>query len=392
MKSEVEIVRSRPVAERAAANLTRRSLAGEPSDSEVVAARTLSADDLLDGVSVEPIDETDIIRVNFRALDQWTAIEGANAVTDAYLEHRREMKQNQQAAGFFEERIQEARSEVERTRAELALYKTTHSLADVPHQTAELIRQRSNFENELVGVRTNRATRARELEVLERSRRENPEVLVPTAELGQDDNLRSYQRRLADLQAKLNSLSSTYTRESPQVQAVLRDVEGAKAAIRKVVDEMITAKRNDLAVLSGREESLSGEIATIDLKLSSLPEHEAKVALMTQELRSSSDQLDALETRHQEYLMQETVDPRLSNLQLLSHAVNAKRVGGGPKQKLFMVFSFILAVGMALVAAFLVDTLDHTLKFPAEVETALGVPVLASVREVRVGRGRTQVG
>jgi capsular polysaccharide biosynthesis protein len=86
------------------------------------------------------------------------------------------------------------------------------------------------------------------------------------------------------------------------------------------------------------------------------------------------------------------VDPRLSNLQLLAHAVTAKRIGGGARQTLFLVFSFVLALGMALVAAFLVDTLDHTLKFPVDVESALGIPVLASVREVKVGRTQRRAG
>jgi uncharacterized protein involved in exopolysaccharide biosynthesis len=392
MKSEVEIVRSRPVAERASTALARRQLAEGPDGTELKPASPPSPEDLLDGLSVEPIDETDIIRISYRALDRWTAIESVNAIADAYLDHRREMKQNQQAAEFFEEKIQDARSEVERARAEYALYKTQHGLADITQQTDELIRQRASLENDLTVVRTDRAGRESEIEVLDRSRRENPDVLVPTPELNSDANLQSYQRRLADLEGRLTSLRSTYTTESPQVQAVMRDVEGCKEAIRKVVSDMITAKRNELGVLRGREQSLNAEIQEIDRKLNTLPEHEAKLAFINQELKTSTDQLIGLEARHQEHRLQEAVDPRLSNLQLLAHAVTAKRIGGGARQKLFLVFSFVLALGMALVAAFLVDTLDHTLKFPVDVESALGIPVLASVREVKVGRTQRRAG
>ncbi len=313
-----------------------------------------------------------------------------NAIADAYLDHRRQMKQNQQTAEFFEEQIQGARSAVDRKRAELALYKEQHGIADLTQQTEELIRQRGGFQDELADVRTNRAAREHEIAVLERSLKENPEVLVPTSELQTDPNLQSYQRRLADLQGKLNSLLSTYTPDSPPVAAVRRDLEACKQSIREVVGNMITAKRNELMVLQGRENSLEGELHRVQGSLDLLPENEARVALMTQELKSAIEQLEGLEDRHQDYRLQEAVDPRLSNLLMLSHAVTAKRVGGGARQKLFMVFSFILAVGMALVASFLVDTLDHTLKFPMEVESALGVPVLASVREVRVARGRSR--
>jgi uncharacterized protein involved in exopolysaccharide biosynthesis len=390
MKSEVEIARSRPVAEQASSDISRaRQAAAElHHHDDLVVAGAPSADDLLGGLFAEPIEETDVIRLTFQSLDPESAVEGVNAVAHAYLQYRREMKRARQTSEFFEEEIEAMRARVDRSRAELALYKTQHGLADIDQQTDELIRQHANFEDDLMEVRAERAARAAELEVLDRSRKEHPELLVPTAELGEDLNLQSYQRRLAELQAKLNSLLATYTLESPQVKAVVRDVEACKASIRQVVDEMIEARRNELAVLRGRESTLTAEIRRIDQELESMPEHERQLALMLQELKSNMERLQELEVGLQSHRLNEAVDPRLSNLQMLSDAVSARQSGGGSRQKLFVVFSFILALGMALVAVFVVDTLDHTVKFPADVESALGVPVLASVREVRPTRSR----
>jgi len=390
MKSEVEIVRSRPVAERAVAALSRQSVeTGLARDSEVVAASAPSADDLLSNLSVEPIEETNFIRLAYHALDPRSAIDGVNAVAEAYLGHRRSMRSNKQTAEFFEEQILTARSNVERMRAELALYKTENGLTDIDKQTSELIHQRAIVEGELTLAGSKRAALEAEVRVVERSLRENPEVLVPTPELAEDDNLRDYQRRLAEIDSKYNSLLSRYTPESPQVQAVVRDREACIQSIRAVVGALIAAKRNQLEVLRGHESTLKAQHNDILAKLGGIPEHEAKVAIMTLELKTATDELQALEAQHQQHQLQEATDPRLSNLQILAPAVTAKRVGGGMKQKLFMVFSFILAAGMALVAAFMVDTLDHTIRFPADIETALGVPVLGSVREVRPARSRT---
>jgi uncharacterized protein involved in exopolysaccharide biosynthesis len=244
-------------------------------------------------------------------------------------------------------------------------------------------------EDDLAQAGARRAALEAEVRVVERSLREHPEVLVPTPELAEDDNLRDYQRRLAEIDSKYNSLLSRYTLESPQVQAVVRDREACIRSIREVVGGLIAAKRNQLEVLRGQENSLQAQHNEILAKLEGIPEHEAKVALMSLELKTATDQLEALEAQHQQHQLMEATDPRLSNLQILAPAVTAKKVGGGMKQKLFMVFSFILAAGMALVAAFMVDTLDHTIRFPADVETALGVPVLGSVREVKLARNRT---
>lgn len=390
MKSEVEIVRSRPVAERAVAALHRQSVdAGLARNSEVVAADAPSAEDLLSNLSVEPIEETNFIRLAYHALDPRSAIDGVNAIAESYLAHRRSMRSNKQTAEFFEEQILTARSGVERMRAELALYKTQNGLTDIGQQTNELIHQRAALESELTQASSRRAALEAEVQVVERSLREHPEVLVPTPELAEDQNLRDYQRRLAEIDSKYNSQLSRYTPESPQVQAVVRDREACIESIRAVVGGLIAAKRNQLEVLRGNENTLRARYDEILAKLGSIPEHEAKLALMSLELKTATDQLEALESQHQQHQLMEATDPRLSNLQILAPAVTAKKVGGGMKQKLFMVFSFILAAGMALVAAFMVDTLDHTIRFPADVESALGVPVLGSVRDVRPVRNRT---
>jgi polysaccharide biosynthesis transport protein len=397
MRTEVQLVRSRPVAERAAAQLERKwkgeglSMKGEGlrmSSPELAALEPPPAEDLLEAMMAEPIEETNIIRITYHALDGRTAIDAVNAIATGYLEHRREMKRNRQTAGYFEEALERRRSTVARLRAEIALYKTQHGITDIAQETDELLHQRAQVEADLTDARGRRAELESELKVIDRARLASPGVLVPTIDLASYETLKNHQRRLAELEGKLNSLRSTYTEESPPVQAVVRDAEAARQLIRQAVDELAAAKRNQLEVLRGRESSLDSELGGINTILEQIPEHEARVAFLQMEISTATAQLGELELQHQAHRLQEEVDPRLSNLQLVSPAISAKRVGGGSKQKLFMVFSFLLAAGMALVAAFMVDTLDHTIKFPADVESALGIPVLGSVREVKVARRR----
>ena len=385
MRTEVELVRSRPVMERATANLDREWQATGLTDhgTEVVRPAPPSPEDLSDAMTAEPIEETNIIRITYHALDGRTAIEGVNAIASAYLDRRREMKSNKQTAEFFQEQIEQSRAKVERMRAEMAIYKAEHGITDIAQESDEMIHQRAQLETDLSDARGQRAELESELRVIESAAEDPLGVLVPTVELASFENLKDHQRHLADLEAKLNNLRSTYTEESPPVQAVKRDLEATKLSIRQVVADLATAKRNQLSVLRTRESSIQKELGLIEGQLEQIPEHEARVAMMSLELKSATDRLEELETQHQQHFLQEEVDPRLSNLQLVAPAVSARRVGGGTKQKLFMVFSFLLASGMALVAAFMVDTLDHTIKFPADVESALGIPVLASVREVR---------
>ncbi|HWN80951.1 MAG TPA: hypothetical protein VNM87_02540, partial [Candidatus Udaeobacter sp.] len=246
MRTEVELVRSRPVMERATANLDREWQATGLTDhgTEVVRPAPPSPEDLSDAMTAEPIEETNIIRITYHALDGRTAIEGVNAIASAYLDRRREMKSNKQTAEFFQEQIEQSRAKVERMRAEMAIYKAEHGITDIAQESDEMIHQRAQLETDLSDARGQRAELESELRVIESAAEDPLGVLVPTVELASFENLKDHQRHLADLEAKLNNLRSTYTEESPPVQAVKRDLEATKLSIRQVVADLATAKRN----------------------------------------------------------------------------------------------------------------------------------------------------
>ena len=99
--------------------------------TEVLAAAPPTPEDLLDGMTAAPIEETNFIRITYHALDGRTAIDAVNSLASSYMVHRREIKSNKQTAEFFEELIEQARSKVDRMRAEIAIYKSEHGITDI---------------------------------------------------------------------------------------------------------------------------------------------------------------------------------------------------------------------------------------------------------------------
>ncbi len=388
MKTEVEVARSREVAEMAVAALARQEAVKAREQGGIVdfAATTVepvSADLLLGGLGVEPIDETDIIRLSYRALDYRAAIDGVNALTKAYMNRSRGVLRDPEAADMYSDELDSAQAEVDRIGADIATYKTKHSISDIASETIELTRQRMAVENRLIDARASLQSTRTEVESLERYRTTRPDVLLPSEEMKRDPQLGTYMRRLGELDSQLNTLLATYTRDNPQVRAVERDRESCIASINAQVDQFVATKRTTLERLSGELQAYESELARVDRRVAELPMHEAELRRMLNSFHGGQEHLDRVRLQHQEVRFKEEVDPKFSKLRLLSLASTASSLGGGARKQLFLVASLLLAFGLSFVAAFMVDTLDHTIKSPSDIEEALGVPVLASIREVR---------
>jgi uncharacterized protein involved in exopolysaccharide biosynthesis len=386
MKTEVEIARSPHVLDRAVARLAHQQgvrTREETQDLGTVDSEPVDTETLRGGLGVEPIDETDVIRITYRALDRRSAIDGVNAVTEAYMEHAKVVRRDPQAAQIYRGEIERLEGEVDRLSVEIANYKNQYRISDINAESLELTRQRKAVENNLIDVRAERHATEIELDGFERRLEKQPDLLIPSEEMKRDPQVATYARRLAELDAQLNTLLATYTRDNPQVRAVERDRQSCVASIREQVQQFIGMKRSSLEALAAREQAFQGELERIDQRMAELPVHESNLDRMAHELKGAKESLDLIREREDLAQLRQDLDPKFSKLRLLHEAASASRLGGGARKQLFLVASIILALGLSFVAAFMIDTLDHTIKFPNDIEEALGVPVLASIREVR---------
>ncbi len=385
MKTLMATARTHEVAEIAAQLLAQRQterMAGSPEFANATVGPP-SAKSLQERFSVEVIDETNVIRMAFRGDSAQETIDGVNAFAEAFLRRSREfVRDSSPPAEIYTDLIAEKRKSLKEIDANINAIKAGSRIADINTEAVELTRQRTALSNLLSVKRAESQAVQSELAAITRSLKERPEVLIPNEEFKRDPSLQLYERRLAELRGRLNTLLATYTRENPQVQALERDVEACRVSIRGQVNDMIVAKRNAVAGLRGEIASFEKSLAETDTRLGELSELDHELELLELDRKSHLQDMASFEGKARDTELNASSDPRAGKLHVLSVARDATRVGGGAKQKMLLLVATVLALGLAFAAAYGADMLDRSIRFPEEAEAALGVPILATIRKV----------
>lgn len=223
MNTELAIIKSRPVLEAVADELARKSAiagAAQAPEKPNRVKQLLSAlgdfmleiglrdpvperegliQHLVKAVKADPVVDSNVLIISYPNRDPAAAMSVVNAVTDAYMTHRRSVYSLQGASDYFRTKMEEAARELERLRGALQDFKEKYSISALEESKEELVREIGRIRDRLAELRTTRS----QLET--RFASKHPQVLAIT------DNVEGAQRELADRADELQTLETRQT-------------------------------------------------------------------------------------------------------------------------------------------------------------------------------------
>lgn len=381
MSSAAQIATSIPVAEKAAAALmdSLPSLRAEAPALAGVRSRGQLRDVLLGGVDCNQVGESSILAIIFRHADASFALRAVGALTDAYLAYNVESQQNREAVTYYNEQIAAVEAEVDslmRLRAAIrdkAGYTAlaANASAAVGHlfalqdELAKLRSQREGIEAKLAGVLAAIAA--------------DPDYL-PAFRTGQSTILVALKDRLDSAKAKLAELKVQYQDGSEWVLRQEQLVAAARHEFRRERDNYLEDLRIDLAEASQAETAYRQSVDAQKTILSDFPEIESRVEALDLRISMQRELAKSLQMKLGEVRMKAGSDHRISNILRLNEPAIESMVARG-KKALYLGLACLFAVVLGLIGALFVDNQDHRLYDRHRLESALEVPVLASVSD-----------
>ena len=188
--------------------------------------------------------------------------------------------------------------------------------------------------------------------------------------------LRQQQSELVRKQAEL---SSRYGARHPQIinmQAERRDLE---RQIQAEVSRIAGSLKNDVAVTEGREQSLSESLNMLRARASENNQSLIRLRELQREAEANRTLYQSFLSRFKETAEQQGI--QTSDARVISRATSPLDPSF-PKKSLIVgitiVFSMLLGVGLA----FTVDRLDNTIHTAIEMEQLLGIPHISSIPRV----------
>jgi len=317
-----------------------------------VPAREAAIDRLRRKVDVEFVKRTNVIEVSWRGATPELARDVVNALVDAYLAHHIAVHGNTYALDAIERQAGEDSRRLQESEARLSAFSSRNAISDIEAQHAELLAKLSDAESK-VNI----------LKGLEGRDMPGDEV----GALAGDPAFIDLSRRLTDAELRRVDLSSRFNADATQMVTINREID----QLRRLIRERTAANLEKWRALAG---TYRQELATLDASKS-------EIARMRREIEELSDRERLSRENLADVMMSKGLDQaEVASVKVVQGA-EAQNDPAFPKRMLILIVSVFLGIVLAPTWAVAVDRMSGKILSVDELESSLGLPVLASIPE-----------
>lgn len=327
--------------------------------------------DLLQGkLSVRPSRDSNVINIGFAAKDPAFAAAVANSFAQAYIDTALELRVEpaRQYGRWFEQRLGELRSNLEKAQAKLSAYQQEKGILQTDEHAIDSETARLNQLTEQLA-----ATQAQKADAAGRTRNGGSEL---SPDVLQNPFIQSVKAEIARQEAKLAEVGSNLGHNHPQVQQLEAQIAGLRQQLRAEI-----GKISGSAAVAGKFSSAKADELRLAIE-------EQKKRLL--QLKSQRDELSVLvndvETARRAY---EAVGQRMSqfslegqsqqtNILVLSQATEPT-VPSRPKPLVNLVIAAFIGALMGIFSALAVELLHRRIRSADDIVHDLGLPLLVEL-------------
>ncbi len=382
MEDILNLIRSRPIAERVAKRL------GLSSPSEVQ-----------ESVAAAPVLGSSLLRITASARNAELAANIANATAEEFVAFFRETNRASivEARRFVEEQLRLARVRLEASERAIQTFKESRQMASLAAETAHIRTAMSAAQSELdaalLSLRENgvRLTAARS-----RLQREQP-TIVASRSTSDNPVFRRYQDHLVGLEIQRATLAQAYTPQHPRMEQVVREIAELRARLtaeaRTSIAEEITVNNPlharlldqivnyevDRTALAARAEALQVTVRRRAAAAMTIPAAETEFNRLNRENRVLESDYATLSARYQDFLLRENLAGNYPATLLVVEAANAPARPAPSPLPRTTAAAGLAGMVLGIAVALFLESLDDRIRTPEDAERALGVPVLAQI-------------
>ncbi len=406
VNSEVHVIQSRELVEQVVRGLRLAQASGG-----VIGIANAAGDDDAIGqqvnrelkkLRVTPIRSSNVIKIEYQAVDPVKAAQVVNRVVDEYLAYHAVVHGHKGLTSFYEDQSRLLRAnlkQAEDAMREFALREglvaptaeiqsTVSAVADMEGALRESTATIAGAEERVRAIREQLTQqpavvkRAQNLEVNPVVRQLSQNVIDKEVErvgllrkyTEQDRRVRDNGEVIAELQSRLNEVK----RDEPTI--VAGEVYRPNPVYDAGLSELLKLEAN-LRETRARRLTLDQELARTRRRLVGLKEKALDFDRLEQEVMLQRTNLDLYEKRQQEARISEAMDQeKLVNVEVVQRP--ALPLDPADEKKVPLTLAVLSGLAVAFGGAFGIEYLNRTLRFERDVERHLGLPVLGTVAEV----------
>jgi capsular exopolysaccharide synthesis family protein len=331
---------------------------------------------------IEPVLNTNLVRIKFVHPDPELAQKIANTLAEVFVNNNLERSTagSNNAEDKLAREIANLQTKIKHDQEAQFNYAKSHNLPLVNDTAGNLEATRlATLSGQLLTAENERKYLQAQLEA---ARKEKDPFSIPDVNAsGQVEKLRD---RISALKEKRDALLVVYTTEWPEVKKIEAQLKGLEAELEKRPSEIVTSIQRKYEAAASRENLLRRAYESQKGTTTQQTRDQIDLLAMSQELETNRQILNTLLQRQREF--QVTNGDRSNEVSIATYSRLPKVPIGPPRlRNIFIAFLLSLVAGIGL--AFLLDFLDDTVKSVDDVDRYLHLPALALIPASR-DRGR----
>lgn len=351
----------------------------EADAQEIDLERSAIVHRFLNRISVSPIGLSTAMKVTFQSEDPQKAARLANAIANAYVEDQLEAKfqATQKATQWLSGRINELSQKAQLADAAVQQYKAEHNITTTGTGSSVVEQQIAQISAQLTVAKTDLAEKQANygrLAALARSGHAAASSQVLASPV-----VAALRAQESQLTSQMANLESKYGPRHPKILDLQAQKQMLDGKIEEEIQRFVDSARNDVDVAASHVGSLQASLQQAEQQGAGQNQANVQLTALQSAATSARAMYEAFlgrlnQTQGQEGI--QTPDARIiSNPEVPTSP-------SYPKKTLAIGISIPAGLILGLMVAFLMERMDSGFRTTAEIERALGLPVLATVPEV----------
>lgn len=383
INAEIEIIKSKPVAERALLSCGLLDSNAVRSGSIEVARRI---EKFLKTVDVAKSRNSNVLEISYEAEVPETAYQAVSALLQAYIAYRAEIHDDSESYHFFSDQVRIADTNLREMENRLAVFKQTQGIISPDAQRQILIARLADFGKTLTDLRTQRFTREMRLAVLKQQAESGSDDLIPSVQssdiTGRDKYISKLKSDLLDMNLNKDRLLQQYKPDYEEVVNLEGQITATKQMIAREIGQVIDSEQLMIQSLLSEEKMVQDAIQKTNEEIKDFARKEYQFSQYSRGIDDNRDVYSMLLKQMEEARISLAKIKKGINIKVINPA-ELKPEAVKPKRKLILLIGLFLGLIAAVTTAVALEYYSPTIGSAQDLESALGSPSLGTVEHVR---------
>jgi succinoglycan biosynthesis transport protein ExoP len=338
-------------------------------------------------ISVEPVEDTRLIRLNAVSNSPEEARDVANDVARAYIDFNLQTKlqASKNTLGWLTDNLYKTKEKLNSAEEEFLAYKQNSNLISLEESRQTVSKKIADFNDAYIQARNRRLelnSKLAELKQISKSRQNMPlfRSLIGSPLI---DEL--YGQLVKD-ESELARMRKIYKSKHPKIVALTAQIADMRSKLGVEIRKEIQNLKAEQSLMENKEKIIQKTVSEFEKEAMEMNKKELKYGILKRNLELNQEIYNTIMSRLKEANITANVD--VSNIRLMEKALLPMGPVGPNRQRNLLIGIFLgIFAGVGL--SFLLEYLDRTLHTEEEVQNYLNLPVLSVIPVARKSKHKT---